>query len=169
MLYCQSKSCTNFNFIDLCLSFMLSVLDTWLGIRNSIWPVKIWVMWCWHGYLSAARCRWSAYCSANATATASSFASLKSRMVYHSGAGLLRLSCKKGHYMGVQFVSLSLLWPLATNDFFTTTLKCLSPHFNDVATLHCWLGYIWHFIQFSCVNLVLQQSLISLNIITHML
>jgi len=23
----------------------------WLGISRSIWPVKNWVMWCWHGYL----------------------------------------------------------------------------------------------------------------------
>ena len=23
----------------------------WLGVRKSIWPVKIWVMRCWHGYL----------------------------------------------------------------------------------------------------------------------
>ena len=23
----------------------------WLGVRKSIWPIKIWVMRCWHGYL----------------------------------------------------------------------------------------------------------------------
>ena len=34
---------------------------------------------------------------ANATATLSSLASVKSRMVYLSGAGLLKLSWKKGH------------------------------------------------------------------------
>jgi len=42
---------------------------------------KNWVMRCWRGYLSAARCKWFAYGPANATATPSSLASLKSRMV----------------------------------------------------------------------------------------
>jgi len=40
-------------------------------------------------------CKLFAYASADATATPSSFASLKSRMVYFSGAGLPRLSRKK--------------------------------------------------------------------------
>jgi len=42
---------------------------------------KNWVMRCWRGYLSEARCKWSAYGPADATATPSSLASLKSRMV----------------------------------------------------------------------------------------
>ena len=54
------------------------------------------VMRCWHGYLSEARCKWFAYGSADATATPSSPASAKSRMVYPSGTGLPRLSWKKG-------------------------------------------------------------------------
>jgi len=29
----------------------------WLGGRKGIWPVKNWVVGCWHGYLSGARCR----------------------------------------------------------------------------------------------------------------
>ena len=37
-------------------------------IRTGIWPVKNWVVWCWHGYLSGARCR-LAYGPADATAT----------------------------------------------------------------------------------------------------
>jgi len=49
---------------------------TWLGIRKSIRPVKIWVMRCWHCYLSGTRCKW--YGPADATATASSLVSLKS-------------------------------------------------------------------------------------------
>ena len=37
---------------------LLSVLwRCWLGVRKSIRPVKNWVVGCWHGYLSAARCR----------------------------------------------------------------------------------------------------------------
>jgi len=42
---------------------------TWLGIRKSFWP--------WSG----ARCKWFAYGPADATATPSSLASLKSRFV----------------------------------------------------------------------------------------
>ena len=49
----------------------------------------------WHGYLSGARCKWFAHGPADATATPSSLASLKSRMIYLSGAGLPRLSWKK--------------------------------------------------------------------------
>ena len=41
---------------------------TRLGGRNGIRPVKNWVVGCWHGYLSGARCR-LAYGPADATAT----------------------------------------------------------------------------------------------------
>ena len=40
----------------------------WLGGRKGIRPVKTWVVGCWHGYLSGARC-WLAYGPADATAT----------------------------------------------------------------------------------------------------
>ena len=40
----------------------------WLGSRKGIRPVKNWVVGCWHGYLSRARCR-LAYGQADATAT----------------------------------------------------------------------------------------------------
>jgi len=40
----------------------------WLGCRKSIRPVENWVVGCWHGYLSGARCR-LAYGPADATAT----------------------------------------------------------------------------------------------------
>ena len=36
--------------------------------RKGIWPVKNWVVGCWHGYLSGASCR-LAYVPADATAT----------------------------------------------------------------------------------------------------
>jgi len=67
----------------------------WLGGRKGIRPAKNWVARYWHGYLSGARCKWFAYGPADATATPSSLAPLKSRMVYLSGAGLPRLSWKK--------------------------------------------------------------------------
>ena len=40
----------------------------WLGGRKGIRPVKTWVVKCWRGYLSGARCR-LAYGPADATAT----------------------------------------------------------------------------------------------------
>jgi len=51
----------------------------------------------WHGYLSGVRCKWFAYGPADGTATLSSFAAVKSRMAYFSGASLPRLSWKKDH------------------------------------------------------------------------
>ena len=51
---------------------------------------KNWAVRYWCGYLSAARCKWFAYGPADATATPSSLASLQSRMVYLSHAGLPR-------------------------------------------------------------------------------
>jgi len=57
----------------LCISFTVlypSVLwrCCWLGGRKGIWPVKNWVVGCWCGYLSGARCT-LAYGPADATAT----------------------------------------------------------------------------------------------------
>ena len=52
----------------------------WLGGRKGIRPVKNWVVGCWHGYLSGARCRF-AYGPADTTATYS-LASLKSTLVF---------------------------------------------------------------------------------------
>ena len=76
--------------------FVPSVLwRCWLGGRKSIRPVKTWVVRYWRGYLSAARCKWFAYGPADATATPSSLAPVKSWMVYLSGASLPRLSWKK--------------------------------------------------------------------------
>ena len=40
----------------------------WLGGRKGIWPVKNWVVRCWHSYQSGARCR-LAYGPADITAT----------------------------------------------------------------------------------------------------
>ena len=53
----------------------------WLGIRKSMRPVGNCVMRCWRGCLSGAKCRWFAYSPADATATPSSLAPVKSSMV----------------------------------------------------------------------------------------
>ena len=65
------------------LAFLPSVpWHCWLGVRKSIQPVRTWVMRCWRGYLSGARCKWFACGPAYATDTRSSLASLRSRMVF---------------------------------------------------------------------------------------
>ena len=52
-----------------CVCVMPSVLwRCWLGSRKGIRPVKNWVVGCWRGYLSRARCR-LAHGPADATAT----------------------------------------------------------------------------------------------------
>ena len=85
------------NFVQGAVSYMSSVLwCCWLGGRMGMWPVKNWVVRYWRGYLSGARCRWFAYGPADATATPSSHASVKSRMVCLPGAGSPRLSWGKG-------------------------------------------------------------------------
>ena len=55
----------------------------WLGGRKGIRPVKTWVVGCWHGYLSGARCR-LAYGPADATAHCHSLflASVISRLFF---------------------------------------------------------------------------------------
>jgi len=70
------------------------LLPCWLGGRKGIRPVKT-EWWGTGVVMSAARCKWFAYGSADATATPSSLAPAKSRMIYLSGAGLPRSSRKK--------------------------------------------------------------------------
>ena len=58
-----------------------SALTPLVGHQKDHPAYKNWVMTWWHGYLSAARCKWFAYCPADATAIPSSLASLKYRFV----------------------------------------------------------------------------------------
>jgi len=53
----------------MCVCLCPVLWNCWLGIRKSIWLEKIWVMRCWCGYLSGARCRLFAYGPADATAS----------------------------------------------------------------------------------------------------
>jgi len=72
----------------------------WLCIRKSIQPVKNWVMRCWYGHLSGARCRLFAYGPADATASQNPCHLLphwNPDRFYLSGTGLPRLSWKRGH------------------------------------------------------------------------
>ena len=61
--------CVHFVFIVPSVFLMPSVpWRCWLGSRKGIRPVKNWVVGCWHGYLSGARCR-LAYGPDDASAT----------------------------------------------------------------------------------------------------
>ena len=63
----------HYYFFTIIITLVPSVLwRCWLGGRKGIRPVKTWVMGCWHGYLSGAKCIWLAYGPADATATPSS-------------------------------------------------------------------------------------------------
>jgi len=53
--YVQPQQSTFFHWVSF-VQFAFSALTSWVGIRKSIRSVKNWVMRCWHGYLSAARC-----------------------------------------------------------------------------------------------------------------
>jgi len=66
----------------------------WLGDRKGIQPVENWVVGCWSGCLSGARCR-LAYGPAYATATLS-LASVKSRLLLPFWYRLTRVVPDKG-------------------------------------------------------------------------
>ena len=88
----------------------------WLGIRKSICTVKNWVMRSWCDYRSAVRCKWFAYGPANATATPSSLASLKSILVLHFWYLLTQVAWKKRLLDGCLSVCVILIqtnWPHA--------------------------------------------------------
>ena len=94
----------------------------------------------WCGYLSGgARCKWFAYGPADATATPSSLAPVKSRMVYLSGAGLPRLCWEKMQLNGCSSSSSSAVdahcdvTDFMDADFDVTYFCCL-------LSVLCWNG-----------------------------
>jgi len=58
-----------------------SALMLLIGWQEGHPACKNWVVGYWRGYLSGPRCKWFAYGPADATATPSSLAPVKSRMV----------------------------------------------------------------------------------------
>jgi len=46
-----------FHFLSISAILPSVLWHCWLGSRKGIRPVKIWVVGCWHGYLSGERCR----------------------------------------------------------------------------------------------------------------
>jgi len=63
------------------VTFAFSALALLVGCQEERPAWKNWVMRCWRGYLSGVKCKWFAYGPDDATATPSSLASLKSRLV----------------------------------------------------------------------------------------
>jgi len=75
------------SFFQQVLGILPSVLwRCWLGGRKGIRPVKNWVVGCWHGYLSGARCR-LAYGPADATTTHCLLLQWNPDWFYLSGTG----------------------------------------------------------------------------------
>ena len=55
----RRKSCCRLDAFHLLSTGPSALWRCWLSGRKGIWPVKNWVMRCWHGYLSGARCRFA--------------------------------------------------------------------------------------------------------------
>ena len=86
------------NIRDICVEWCaFSAFSRLVGRQEGHLACKNWVVRYWRGCLSGARCKWFAYGPTDATATLSSLAPVKSRMVYLSGASLPRFSWKRGH------------------------------------------------------------------------
>jgi len=79
---CRLVNCSvNFPTIYCESVHLLSCLTLLVGRQEEHPARKNWVMRCQHGHLSGARCKWFAHSPPDATATLSSLASLKSRLV----------------------------------------------------------------------------------------
>jgi len=79
----------------LVLHSVFSALTLLVGRQVGHPVCKNWVVWCWHGYLSGARCR-VANSPADATATHRLFPSVKSRLVLPLWYRLTRVVPDKG-------------------------------------------------------------------------
>ena len=102
-----SRSESSFNFCFLlsvnsvclqCIELPSVLWHCWLGVRKSIWPVKIewWgvcMVICWTEVLIV--CIWSSWCRRHPQ-NPSCLVLLKFRMIFFCGVGLSRLSWKSG-------------------------------------------------------------------------
>jgi len=71
----------NVHFYVKKLVYACSALTLLIGWQEGHPACKNWVMRCWRGYLSGARCKWFACGPADATVTSSSLAPVTSRMI----------------------------------------------------------------------------------------
>jgi len=81
--------------------------------KKSIRSVKNWVTRCWHDYLSGARCKWFADDQSDATATPSSLASWKSRLVESFWCWLTQVVLEKRPLNGFLSVLVAILYMLS--------------------------------------------------------
>jgi len=89
---CLVSTCLWCHMLTICFSALTLLVWRQKGHQ----ACENWVVRYWRGYQSGARCKWFAYSPADAPATPSSLAPEKCRIVYLSGAGLPRMSWKKG-------------------------------------------------------------------------
>ena len=92
-ILCLSSWLVNIWHICIGYSLIFSAFTLLVGHQEEHLACKYWVMRCWHGYLSGARCKWFACDPANATATPSSLAS--SRLVWHLWCQLTEVVAEK--------------------------------------------------------------------------
>ena len=126
----------------------------WLGGRKGIRPVKTWVVGCWHGYLSGARCRWPSWCHCHSL----SLASVKSRLVLPFWYRLTRVVGSPGKRAIKRVCVLYLLSYKSTENAFLS----LFPH--DKYKLSCYSASapaIWlhhhplHGVDWVCLQILL--------------
>ena len=115
--------------------------DCWLGIRKSIWPVKI--EWWDAGMVvclqQSAKCKWFAYGPAGATATQSSLASFESRLVLPFWCQLTQVVLEKR--------------PL--NECLSFLVTVLNSHFYVLQVVMCSGRIFFMLLRLYCVTFVL--------------
>jgi len=81
----------------------------WFWRQEEHLACKNWVVRCWHGYLSGARCKWFEYGPADATTTLLSLASLKSKLVSPFRYQLIQIVLEKRPLNGVRIFVFGML------------------------------------------------------------
>ena len=115
----------------------LECFDCWLDGR-----CKNWVVGCWRGYLSGARCG-LAYGPADATATHYLFASVKSRLVLPFWYRLTRVVPDKGPLNGRVCAAAQADSSLtkSSNDFWRSPQNCYPEDLNPTRFVKSKYGY----------------------------
>ena len=171
-----------------CTPCAFSALTLLVGWQEGHPACESWVMRYWHSYLSAARCKWFAYGPADASATPSSLAPVKSRMVYLSGAGLPRLSWKKCCQTDVVLLVVVILvlmytmcqynWPNFQSSLssvvvcvctvqWNLTCGILYPYNFPLHLVMCRHNITWKYINTAEIMLFSSHKCVSVSKITH--
>jgi len=119
-----------------------------LGGRKGIWPIKNWVLGCWHGYLSESRCR-LAYGSADATATHLSLASVKCSLILPLCYRHPRVVPDRGTLIGCWYMA-QILKSIKCVKSTEMSSECSSASKNTTASSCCW--WIFAFITSTSIH-----------------